>query len=126
MRKTLLTLIALFLGSALLPAAPAGGVLRGMVLNTSGQPVAAAGVFLQSADGTAPRVLRTDSQGQFRAVRLRSGLYDVRAEAAGMASEWKRNVQIADGGEAEVTLKLIRKPPPRSPANPSPAVSKAS
>ena len=125
MRKALLISIAFFLGSALLPAAPAGGVLRGVVVNSSGQPVAAAGVFLQSADGTAPHALRTDSQGHFRAPRLRSGLYDVRAEAAGMASEWKHNIQIADGQEAEVTLKLIRKLPPRSPKNPSPAAPKA-
>jgi hypothetical protein len=124
MRKTLLTSIVLFFGSALL-AAPAGGVLSGMVLNSGGKPVAAAGVFVQSADGTAPRALRTDSRGQFRTVRLRSGLYDVRAEAAGMASEWKHNIQITDGGEAEVTLKLIRKLPPRSLKIPSPSAPKA-
>ena len=117
MRKAFLIFLMVFFGSAFVLAKPANGILTGVVLNTKGEPVAAAGVFVQSADGTAPRAVRTDTRGHFRVARLSSGLYDVRAEAAGLASEWNHNVLIIEGQEAGVTLKLIHKLPPRAPRN---------
>jgi len=115
MRRIFLISVALLWGATLASATPAGGVLKGVVLNSRNQPVAAAQVFLQSADGTAPRILRTDAQGHFRMPYLHAGLYDVRAEAAGNWSPWSHNVVLKSGKEAEVTLKLNRRSPPTTP-----------
>lgn len=92
-------------------AAPVDGVLGGIVLNAKGAPVSAAEILWQTADGKAPHAARTDAAGRFRIAKLRQGLYDVRAEAAGMTSEWQHNVVVRPGGEASVTLRLSRRIP---------------
>ncbi len=88
MRKLSLILMFAFLGTAVALAAPAPGTLQGTVVNAKGKPVASARVFVQRADGTAPRAVKTDAQGHFRTPLLNTGLYDVRAEAAGNWSAW--------------------------------------
>jgi len=98
---------------------PAPGVLEGIVVNAKGMPVAAAEVFLEGSDGTSPRVLHSDSQGQFRMPSLRAGLYDLRAEAGGTWSEWEHNVMLRPGGHASITLRLVRATPPRNAHLPS-------
>lgn len=100
-------------------AAPVDGVLGGVVLNAKGAPVNAAEIFWQTADGKAPHAARTDAAGRFRIPKLRQGLYDVRAEAAGMTSEWQHNVVVRPGGEASVTLRLSRRIPRPAAAVPS-------
>jgi hypothetical protein len=115
MRKTTWTAIVicgLFVGLASVSANSRGGVLKGIVLDGKGEPVAAARVFLQSADGSAPQAFRTDAQGGFRRVVTRTGLYDVRAEAGGLWSEWVHNVRMKGGEQADITLRLIRTEPP--------------
>ncbi len=100
-------------------AKPVDGVLGGIVLNTKGAPVNAAEIFWQSADGTAPRATRTDASGRFRIAGVRQGLYDVRAQAAGMTSEWQHNVVVRPGGEASVTLRLSHRIPRPAAVQPS-------
>jgi hypothetical protein len=91
------------------------GVLGGIVLNAKGAPVNAAEIFWQTADGKAPHAARTDATGRFHIANVRQGLYEVRAQAAGMTSEWQHNVVVRPGGEASVTLRLSRRiPPPAS------------
>ncbi len=92
-------------------AKPVDGVLGGIVLNAKGAPVNAAEILWQSADGTAPHATRTDAGGRFRIAGIRQGLYDVRAQAAGMTSEWQHNVVVRPGGEASVTLRLSHRIP---------------
>lgn len=87
------------------------GVLGGIVLNAKGAPVGAADVFWQTADGKAPHAAHTDASGRFRIARVRQGLYEVRAQAAGMTSEWEHNVVVRPGGEASLTLRLSRRIP---------------
>jgi hypothetical protein len=95
------------------------GVLGGIVLNAKGAPVNAAEIFWQSADGTAPHATRTDAGGRFRIAGVRQGLYDVRAQAAGMTSEWQHNVVVRPGGEASVTLRLSHRIPRPAAGGPS-------
>ena len=90
-------------------AKSADGVLGGMVLNAKGAPVNAAEIFWQTADGKAPHAARTDAGGRFHIANVRQGLYDVRAQSAGMTSEWQHNVVVRPGGEASVTLRLSRR-----------------
>jgi hypothetical protein len=95
------------------PAKPLPTVLSGIVLNGKGEPVAGARIFWQGADGSTPHVLRADADGRFRTRPLRAGLYEVRAEAGGMWSEWEHNVVLRTGKPVELTLRLVRtKRPP--------------
>ena len=84
------------------------GVLGGIVLNSKGAPVAAAQVFWQTADGKTPHAVRTDATGHFRIAGLREGLYDLRAQASGMSSEWQHNIFVRGGAAAGLTLRLSR------------------
>jgi hypothetical protein len=86
----------------------AEGVLDGVVLNGRGAPVAFAQIFWQAADGKAPHATRTNGKGRFRIAGLNQGLYDVRAQASGMTSEWEHNVLVRSGKVASVTLHLTR------------------
>jgi hypothetical protein len=116
MRKPFLILFAGLLSVvAAVAADPAGGILQGVVVNSKDAPVARAAVFVQSADGTSPRAYRTDARGNFHIPYLRMGLYDVRAEGAGMWSEWNHNVVIRSGKSVNVKLKLVRSEPPPAP-----------
>ena len=105
--------ISVMIAMTLLPAAPttvaaAGGTLAGVVLNAKGKPVGSARVLWQSADGKAPHATRTDASGHFHIAGLSQGLYELRAEAAGMVSEWQHNISVRSGGQASVTLRLSR------------------
>lgn len=112
MRNCFLIFASLFLGTGLALAAPAPGIVQGTVLNAKGKPVASARVFVQRADGTAPRAVKTDAQGHFRTPLLDTGLYDVRAEAAGNWSAWAHNVVLKSGRDAKLTLRLVLTSPP--------------
>ena len=84
------------------------GVLEGVVLNGKGVPVAFADVFWQTADGKAPHAAHTNGKGYFRIPGLNQGLYELRAQALGMASEWEHNVFVRSGRVASITLRLTR------------------
>jgi Carboxypeptidase regulatory-like domain len=110
MRKLWISLCLATTAFALLTAfAYAGiseGVLDGVVLNGKGTPVAFAAVVWQGADGKAPHALRTNGNGHFRIAGIHQGLYDIRAEALGMTSEWEHNVFVRSGRVVSVTLRL--------------------
>jgi len=102
-------------------AKPVDGILGGVVLNAKGAPVRAADVFWQTADGKAPHAAHTDASGRFRIANVRQGLYEVRAQAAGMTSEWEHNVVVRPGGQASLTLRLSRRIPQAAAGRPSSA-----
>ena len=105
-----LLVLAAFAGSVAYAKA-VDGVLGGIVLSAKGAPVSAAEIFWQTADGKAPHAARTDANGRFRIAGVRQGLYDVRAQAAGMTSEWEHNVVVRPGGQVSVTLRLSHRIP---------------
>jgi|SRR5579872_1194916 len=100
--------LALLLVAALAYGNSAEGVLDGIVLNSKGVPVAFAQVSWQAADGKAPHALVANGKGRFRIAGVHQGLYEVRAQASGMTSEWEHNVLVRSGKVASVTLHLTR------------------
>jgi hypothetical protein len=117
-RKLLFLATVCLVGAALTAhaAKTATGSFAGVVLDAKGVPASAAQVFWQASDGTRPHELHTDSNGHFRITLLRPGLYELRAEAGGMWSEWEHNTLVRAGTESKVTLRLLRKSPPEKPA----------
>ena len=116
MRKTSWMIVfCLLVGAVWVSASPAANVLQGRVVDSKDEPVPRAHVFLQSADGTAPHTFLADAKGNFRRVVLRTGLYDVRAEAGGLWSEWQHNVSVKSAAKSEIVLKLVRTTPPAPP-----------
>src|SRR5258705_10712588 len=116
MRKTYLLTVVFFLaGAAWVQARPASNVLHGRVVNGEDAPVPTALVLIQSADGSSPHAFRANSQGRFTRVLSPKGLYDVRAEAGGLWSEWQHNVSVKSSVRSEIILKLIRTAPPETP-----------
>ena len=100
-------------------AGPPKGALNGLVVNSKGVPVKSARVFWQTAEGTTPHALRSNSEGRFRVFPVSDGYYDLRAESGGAWSEWRHNVMVRNGAEVNVTLHLVRTTPP-SAASPKP------
>ena len=96
---------------------PAEGILDGVVVNAKGAPVAFAEVLWQTADGREPHALRANGNGYFRIGRLNQGLYELRAEALGISSEWEHNIFVRSGRVASVTLRLTHRIPPSGSAN---------
>jgi hypothetical protein len=100
--------LALLFVAALAYGNSADGVLDGVVLNGKGAPVAFAVVSWQAADGKAPHALVTNGKGRFRIAGVHQGLYEVRAQASGLTSEWEHNVLVRSGRVASVTLRVTR------------------
>ena len=90
----------------------ASGSMSGVVLSAKGAPVPGAQIIWQTSDGGIPHLLHADAQGRFHIARLRSGLYDLRADNRKSWSEWEHNALVRPGGEAKVTLRLVLTVPP--------------
>ncbi len=116
-RRSFVALLA-FAAAWLLPgasagsAAPPSGSLTGTVLGPDGKAVAGARVFLQMSDARTPRTTLTDAAGHYSFRSLRSGLYELRAQAGGHWSDWKHNIVVRSGRETSVTLRLLLSRPP--------------
>jgi virginiamycin B lyase len=91
------------------------GGLNGEVVNAKGAPVAGAQILWQASDGETPHVLHSDAHGRFHIEQLRTGAYDLRASVGGTWSEWKHNVFVRPGEDANVILRLTFKAPPVAP-----------
>ncbi len=89
------------------PQRKGSSTLTGVVLGPDDRPVAHAAVSYQSSGGSAPHVVRTDSQGHFTISKLKADNYDLRASGKGVFSEWEKNVNLRSGARKEVTLRLI-------------------
>lgn len=104
------------------------GTLAGVVLDANGKPVPGARVTLQPSDARAGRVTTTNAEGRFAFNRVYAVLYDVRAYASGLSSDWTRLVAVRPNQRAEITLKLkpAEAPPkPSAPATSPPAPGKS-
>ncbi len=105
------------------PQRRAPGSLSGTVLGPDDKPVPRASVNYQSSAGKSPHAVRTDSHGRFHIANLRADNYEVRATSKGVFSEWKHNVAVGGGRDANVTLRLIYSKGPTAAAN-APSVKK--
>ena len=81
--------------------------IRGVVLDANGKRVPAAAVTCQSSAGIRPRVVHTDSKGQFVLNGLKQDAYDLRASSDGAYSDWEKNVPLRTGQIKQVTLRLL-------------------
>src|SRR5713226_2056658 len=102
----LFTLVAVSAVSAA-PQHKGSSTLSGVVLGPDDKPVAHASVSYQSSNGSAPHVVRTDSNGHFTISKLKADNYDLRASGKGVFSEWEKNVNLRSGARKELTLRLI-------------------
>jgi hypothetical protein len=93
------------------------GTLAGTVVGPTGSPVRDARVTVQDAAGEHPHAVATNTQGRFFFPLLRPGLYDARAYANGVWSEWSHNIPVHRGKQSEVKLKLPRKAAPAKKAS---------
>ena len=116
MRRMWMGILFLLCGVVLLPEGlraqlpkehrEAPGSLDGEVVDAKGAPVAGAQVLWQAADGGRPHVLHSDAQGQFHIASLRAGLYELRASAGGIWSDWSHNVVVRPRAKVNVKLRL--------------------
>jgi len=89
------------------PQRKGSATLTGVVLGPDDRPVPHASVSYQSSSGTAPHVVRADSQGHFTITKLSADAYDLRASGRGVFSEWQKNINLHSGQTKNVTLQLI-------------------
>ena len=89
------------------PQRKGSSTLSGVVLGPDDKPVAHASVSYQSSNGSAPHVVRTDSNGHFSISKLKADNYDLRASGKGVFSEWEKNITLRSGATKELTLRLI-------------------
>jgi len=98
--------------------------LEGLVLGPDNKPVANASVTYQSGGGIAPHVIRTDGEGKFSVPKLRADIYDVRASAQGVYSDWKKNVNLRPGQTTTLILRLTHAPEvPATPPTTNPTAN---
>jgi hypothetical protein len=83
------------------------GIISGLVLGPDDKPAPHAAITYQSSDGSAPHAVHADSHGRFTITKLHSDIYDLRASAGGIFSEWQKNFQVESGHTSEITLHLI-------------------
>lgn len=96
--------VLIFAGAA--AAGEALGTLEGTVIDSHGNSVAGASVFVQTSDGQHPHATKTDSQGRFEFDRYSPGQYDLRASYLSVFTEWHKRVQVRVGKKTHVTLQL--------------------
>lgn len=111
----------LMMSGTLAVAQVRNATLSGVVLGMDGKPVANASVTYQSGGGVAPHVVKTDDKGRFSISKLRADIYDVRASAQGVYSEWQKNVNVRPGQTKTLTLRLTHAKDTRSVAPPEPS-----
>jgi len=94
-------------GVSAAPQHEGSSTLSGVVLGPDDKPVAHASVSYQSSNGSAPHVVRTDSQGHFAISKLKADNYDLRASGKGVFSEWEKNIRLRSGETKDLTLHLV-------------------
>jgi hypothetical protein len=82
------------------------GVLRGVVSDSMGGPLAGATVTLRNTATNLTRSLTTNGAGVFVATLLPLGTYDVTARAVGYRPEGRRGLAIRLGETAEISFRL--------------------
>jgi Carboxypeptidase regulatory-like domain len=104
--RSLGVLAAMLVLAACSMARESVGSLAGTLLDSHGNPVQGATVFIQTSDGQHPHVTRTDADGHFAFERYSVGQYDVRASIYSVFTEWSRRVLIRANRTTRITLHL--------------------
>ena len=86
---------------------PGKASISGTVIGPDDKPVPRAAITYQSSSGTAPHATHADAHGRFTISNLQSDIYDIRASANGIFSEWEKNVMVRPGQQKTITLYLI-------------------
>lgn len=81
--------------------------ISGTVIGPDDKPVPHAAVTYQSSGGTAPHAIHADAHGHFLIPNLHGDIYDIRASAKGIFSEWEKNVVVRPGQQKNIILHLI-------------------
>jgi hypothetical protein len=89
------------------------GTISGIVNKVDGTPQPGARVYLQPGDGHVPHTIQTDATGRYKFEKIRIGLYDVRAQAGGLWSDYQRNVNVRANQEVTVDLQIKPAEPPK-------------
>ena len=82
------------------------GIIRGVVTDPNGAPVANATVILHEAQTNFTRTLTTDAAGNFTGTLLPLGTYDVSARAVGYAEVKRTGIALGVGETRDVRLPL--------------------
>src|SRR3989442_12904194 len=114
--RSLARLSCLLIGAALAlfgPPAPRGaqgqattGIIRGVVTDPNGAPVANATVILHEAQTNFTRRLTTDAAGNFAGTLLPLGTYDVTARSVGYAEVTRTGIALGVGETVALRLPL--------------------
>src|SRR5213596_807733 len=82
------------------------GIIRGVVTDPNGAPVANASVILHETQTNFTRTLTTDARGNFTGTLLPLGTYDVTARAVGFAQVTQTGIQLRVGETVDLRLAL--------------------
>jgi len=82
------------------------GIIRGVVSDPNGAPVAGAHVVLHETGTNFQRTLTTDATGNFTGTLLPLGTYDVTARAVGFAQVTQTGIQLRVGETVDLRLAL--------------------
>src|SRR5256885_1008069 len=93
----------------------ATGIIRGVVADPSGNPVANAQVVLHETQTNFTRTLTTDAAGNFAGTLLPLGTYDATARAGGFAEGKQTGVALGGGETVAPRLPRAAGPPPPGP-----------
>jgi hypothetical protein len=83
------------------------GIISGTVVGPNDKPAPHAVITYQSSGGTSPHVVHADAHGKFTITKLHTDIYDLRASANGIFSEWQKNFQVQSGHTSEIVMRLI-------------------
>ncbi len=102
-------LLFLLLAIGVFPAwAQKAGSISGVVTDPSGSPLSHVAVTIKNADTGRASTIATDGAGQYHASGLPAGRFHVRAAKQGFADEARTGINLADGQEATVDIKMRR------------------
>ncbi len=82
------------------------GIIRGVVSDPNGAPVANAQVILHEAQTNFTRTLTTDAAGNFAGTLLPLGIYDVTARSVGFAEVKRTGIALGVGETVDLRLPL--------------------
>jgi hypothetical protein len=101
-------LVIVFPVSALAQAGGATAEIKGTVTDPNGAVVAGAAVIATEAAKGVSRTTTSDDRGEYRLLSLPPGVYQVKVEAKGFATQLKSDLQVTVGQTAEqdFTLKI--------------------